>query len=245
MSYQPLDYMPTLHGDSYWLAEPQTGLLETLYRSEPNPDPVRIFEGTPFAAQASQSPVLFKLSPDGTFIDTLRQTPRALRGLLLATTAPHTGLLIQLQSLLQARFSQRRKALLRFYDPRVASYLLPTCEGTLEKRWLGPIEQIAWFGGTWSDEMAGRQRWHLLTRTETANNLPHEAPLALSDSQLQRLVDQGYEHFAWRWLQSHSGYSMAGLVTEIRAGIALGYKDEDSLSAWLGRSDITQGEQHA
>ena len=242
MSYQPSDYMPALHGDVYWLAEPQTGLLETLYRDEPDPDPVRIFEGTPFAAQASQSPVLFKLSTDGTLIDTLQRTPHALRGLLLATTAPPTSLLIQLQSLLQARFSQRRKALLRYYDPRVASYLLPTCNGAMEKRWLGPIDQIAWFGGTWSDEMRGYQKWHLLTRTETGNDLPPEAPLALSDSQLQRLLDQGYEHFAWRWLHSHPSWPVPRLITEIRAGIASGHKDEDSLSAWLDRLDIAQGE---
>ncbi|WP_022964112.1 DUF4123 domain-containing protein [Halopseudomonas pelagia] len=244
MSYQRMDQMPDLQGQLYWLAEPQKGLLETLYEHEPDPDPVQLFEDTSFAAQASQSPLLFKLSARGKLVPSLASDPQKLSGLLIATHAPRTALLDQLRGLLEARFLQGRKALLRYYDPRVASYLLPTCTGDLQARWLGPISEITWYGGTWADEAGGSEQWHRLTQVQQAEAKASSAPLSLNETQLQRLVDQGYEHFAWRWLASHKGYEMTQVLDWIKAGMAAGHTEQKSLNAWLDSQTMVQGEQH-
>ena len=205
---------------------------------------MQLFDDTAFSPQASQSPLLFTLAPGGRLITSLRDAPSALTGLLITTQAPRAQLLQQLRSLLEARFLQRRKALLRYYDPRVASYLLPTCNESLQPRWLGPINEIAWYGGTWADEFADGKQWHLLRQVQQPDANVSAMPLALNDAQLQRLVDQGYEHFAWRWLADHTGYAMAQTLDWIRTGIAAGHTDHNSLNAWLDSQTIVQGAQH-
>ena len=244
MSYQRMMRMPLLQCQSYWLADPQAGLLETLYECEPNPDPVQLFEGTPFAAQANQSPLLFTLSANNGLAASLGKDPQKLSGLLITTQAPRAALLDQLRGLLEARFLQGRKALLRYYDPRVASYLLPTCTGDLQARWLGPISEITWYGGTWVDEAEGNTQWHRLTHVQQAEIKVPSMPLSLNDAQLQRLVDQGYEHFAWRWLAGHKGYEMTQVLDWIKAGMAAGHTEQKSLNAWLDSQTMVQGEQH-
>ncbi|PKM29684.1 MAG: hypothetical protein CVV07_08230 [Gammaproteobacteria bacterium HGW-Gammaproteobacteria-11] len=244
MSYQRMAQMPLLQGHTYWLAEPQKGLLEKLYELEPNPDPVQLFEGTAFSPQASQSPLLFSLSASGGLASSLADNPNALTGLLITTQASRAQLLQQLRSLLEARFLQGRKALLRYYDPRVASYLLPTCSESLQPRWLGPINDIAWYGGTWADEFADGKQWHLLRHVQQPDAKIPATPLALNDTQLQRLVDQGYEHFAWRWLADNKGYAMAQTLDWIKTGIAAGHTEHNSLNAWLDSQTMAQGAQN-
>lgn len=236
--------MPLLEGHTYWLAEPQKGLLEHLYEHEPDPDPILLFEDTDFSAQASQSPLLFTLSGTGEFVRQLANDPDVLTGLFITTQASRTQLLQQLRILLEARFLQGRKALLRYYDPRVASYLLPTCSGSLQARWLGPINEIAWYGGTWDDEFEDGKQWHLLKHVEQPDAKVPSAPLTLNEAQLQRLVDQGYEHFAWRWLADNKGYAMAQTLDWIKTGIAVGHTEHDSLTAWLDSQTKVQGAQH-
>ncbi|WP_285275608.1 DUF4123 domain-containing protein [Halopseudomonas bauzanensis] len=243
MSYQRMPQLPPLQGRTYWLAEPQKGLLETLYALEPDPDPMPLFAGTPFAAQVSLSPLLFTLSAADGLTTQLAQAPQKLAGLLITTDESRDRLLQQLRSLLEARFLQGRKALLRYYDPRVASYLLPTCTGPLQARWLGPITDIAWYGGTWADEFADGKQWHRLRHMEQPDAKASPAPLALNDDQLQRLVDQGYEHFAWRWLVSHKGYEMTQVLDWIKAGMVAGHTEQKSLNAWLDSQAMLQGAQ--
>ena len=232
MTYQRTDVLPNMAGTIYWLAEPQKVLLEALYQVEPDPDPVNLFEGTSFSEQASQSPYLFSITAKGELVSSLMKEPRLFRGLLMTTVTPKTALVSHLQSLLEVRFQQQRKALLRYYDPRVASYLLPSCTDCMLPRWLGPINTLAWFGGTWMDEFEGTLRWHTMNQR---NNTEYDSsqPLVLSDEQLQRIVDQGLERFAYRWLNSHPGHDMVRILEKIRVGMAAGHREEGALTGWL------------
>lgn len=244
MSYEILAQMPPLQGQTYWLAEPQNGLLEKLYELETDPDPVQLFADTAFSAQASQSPLVFTLSASGGLVTQLADQPDVLSGLLISTGEPRTLLLQHLRGLLEARFLQGRKALLRFYDPRVASYLLPTCCGSLQERWLGPIDEIAWYGATWLDEASAGKRWHLLQHVEHPSSETPAVPLTIDDAQLQRLVDQGYERFAWQWIADKPGYGLEQVLDWIRTGIAAGHTKQDSLTAWLNSQAMLQGARH-
>ena len=114
---------------------------------EPDPDPIKLFEGTAFTPQASQSPILFSASPQGGLLEFLAANPQQFDGLLVTTDASKDELLGHLQCLLEGRFQQHRKALLRYYDPRVASYLLPSCTTDMLPL-VGPVNAFSWFGGT-------------------------------------------------------------------------------------------------
>lgn len=243
MIYQRMKVLSLTQGDIYWLAEPQTGLLERLYQLEPDPDPVRLFEGTAFSPQASQSPLLFSLSSIDGLVKSLMADPRMLAGLLIVTEASRKVLLSHLQSLLEARFQQHRRALLRYYDPRVASYLLAGCTDSMLPRWLGPVNALAWFGGTWADEYANNLSWQSLSWQ--GEKLPsQQQPLALSEEQLQRMVDQSLEQFAWEWLLDNPGHGMSQTMEWINAGIAAGHDEHRSLTAWLD-DRLKVGEHYA
>lgn len=242
MTYQRMDELPVPQDDIYWLAEPQEGLLEALYQLEPDPDPVRVFDGTAFSAQASQSPILFNVSVNGGLLESLAASPQQLRGLLVMADASRADLLGHLRSLLEVRFQQHRKALLRYYDPRVASYLLPRCTESMLPRWLGPVNAFVWFGGTWVDEYENHLSWQSLSWRGDRQFSQQHQPLALSEEQLQRMVDQGLERFAWEWLRSNPGNGMSLVMEWIRAGIAAGHDEHRSLTAWLdSRTQMTGG----
>lgn len=245
MRYQRSADMPELPGSLYWLAEPYPKMVQTLYECEPDPDPAKLFEQTPFAAQASQSPILFSLSPQGDLLQRLRGAPENLPGLLLSCHTGKAQLLQQLRSLLEARFLQGRKALLRYYDPRVASYLLPHCPEALQGRWLGPVAQVAWFGGTWVDTAKQQASWHVLTNEQPTASPQTEPPLVLTDDQLQQLVNQGYERFAWEWQSSRPQYAIEQVVSWVKSGVNAGHNEQDSLEAWLLNQAEMQGVQHA
>lgn len=242
MTYQRIKVLLPPQGDIYWLAEPQKGLLETLYQLEPDPDPVRLFEGTHFSAQASQSPLLLTISPSGGLVEFLSANPQQLGGLLVTTDASRADLLSHLRSLLEVRFQQHRKALLRYYDPRVASYLLPGCTESMLPRWLGPVNAFVWFGGTWVDESDNHLSWQSLSWKGDRKSKQQHQPLALNEGQLQRMVDQGLERFAWEWLRSNPGNGMSQVMEWIRSGIAAGHDEHGSLIAWLdGRTQMSGG----
>lgn len=243
MTYQRTEKLPAPQSDIYWLAEPQKGLLETIYQLEPDPDPVRIFEGTVFSAQANQSPILFNISPSGGLLELLTASPQQLSGLLVTTEVSRADLLGHLRSLLEVRFQQRRKALLRYYDPRVVSYLLPGCTESMLSRWLGPVNAFVWFGGTWADEYAKDLNWQALS-WKGERQSSQQQPLALSEAQLQRMVDQSLEQFAWEWLLTNPGYGMSQTMEWINAGIAAGHDEHKSLTAWLD-DRLKVGEHYA
>lgn len=239
MSYQRLARMPHLSGDIYWLAEPQPLLLATLYQEEPDPDPIRLFDGTVFSPQVNQSPILFRLVATGGLVDRLKRDPACLAGLLITSATPRDEVVYHLRSLLEVRF-QQRQLLLRYYDPRVASYLLPTCTGVMQPRWMGPLDQIVWFGGTWADELEGAQRWHVLTNEQDRRTTELDTPLILGEEQLQRMRKQGLEHFAWRWIQDHPGHGMVQVLDWIESGLAAGHDEEISLNSWLAGRVLSQ-----
>ena len=245
MTYHRTEKLPVVQGDIYWLAEPQKGLLEGLYQMEPDPDPIRVFEGTAFAPQASQSPILFSASPQGGLLEFLAANPQQFDGLLVTTDASKDELLGHLQCLLEGRFQQHRKALLRYYDPRVASYLLPSCTTDMLPRWLGPVNAFSWFGGTWADEVEGNLNWHSLSWSDSPRSRQQHTSLTLTEEQVHRMVDQGLERFAWDWLRNKPGKKMGQVMEWITAGIAAGHDEHGSLTAWLNSQAPTMGEHYA
>ena len=245
MSVTQYSALPKLLPRIYWLAETSTSQLAEVYRLEPDPNPVALFDNTCFVDQREQGPKLFSLSADGQMVAALLAQPEAFKGLLLITPHPVEQLIQQLQGMLSVTFSHNRKALLRFYDPLVASYLFSALNVHQLPRWLGPIQELFWYGGTWSDIASQGNAWLGLSQTETQASWPDQPELILTDAQERALARQSMEKFAYDWLVRHPGDSFDELLTRIQHGIASGQDEEASLTAWLqqtaSQSKGTQG----
>ncbi|AQZ93484.1 DUF4123 domain-containing protein [Halopseudomonas phragmitis] len=225
--------LPLIAGPLYWLAEPQEGLMESVYQHEPDPSPEYLFDQTPWSRLREQGPLLFRLSERGGLLAALREDPGRLNGILLIGSSSPDEVLSHLRALLHVDFGQQRKAIMRYYDPVVASYLWPAVSSEELPRWMGPLRQIFWFGGTWADRAEQSLSWHEVLQVsakETSAGLP---VFNLSESQQTALARQGVERFAFDWLNNHSAEPFARLIRRIEQGLAVGHDEQDTLSAWL------------
>lgn len=114
--------LQAIFGQPYLLVERSDDLLQRAYRLEPQPEPEPLFTDTELAAHQDDGPLLLRLSPGSALFDAYSKAPGDWPGLLLSTIQPASTVLAHLRRLLIVGFGERRKALLRYYDPRVASY---------------------------------------------------------------------------------------------------------------------------
>ena len=235
--------LPSFTEATYWLAEPQPELLEMVYQHEAEPDPYYLFARTPLAGLQEQGPVLISLSAHSSLLGYLREAPARFQGLLLITPAEPRVLLSHLQTLLEVGFDSQRKALLRYYDPVVASYFWPSIEADEAATWMSSIQQIFWYGGTWAAKAEGKLQWHELTQPQTTEASVHTRRRVLSTKQQQALINQNIEQFAFDWLQVNPSVPFPEVMARIHAGIAAGHDERTSLTAWLDNRNKYKMEQ--
>lgn len=225
--------LPSLAETTYWITDPQPGLLEIVYQHEIEPDPSFLFARTPLAELRNHGPILVRLSAQSSLLRFLKEAPDRFKGLLITTQADRSILLEHLQALLQVKFDLQRRALLRYYDPVVASYFWPSIEADETATWMGPIQKIVWYGGTWANKVERKLRWYELEQPHPANASIHTGCYVLSTKQQQALVNQNIEQFAFDWLRLNSPVPFSELMGQIHAGMAAGHEDQASLTAWL------------
>ncbi|PAU60432.1 DUF4123 domain-containing protein [Pseudomonas indica] len=224
---------PSLTPPLYLLLEHDDDLLQRVYEQEPSAVPQRLFANTELDAHRDQGPLLVPLSTDDALLAAYRSAPSDWPGILLACDRPEAELLEHLQRLLIVRFDGNRKALLRYYDPRVASYFFPACDVQSSPAWLGPIRQVAWHGGTWADSAADEATWHCLNNPEAANATPMTAPMPLDDRQTRALERQQLERFVYDWQQRHPQQPFTLAWVWLHQGLAVGFDEYDDLTAYL------------
>ena len=223
--------LQAIFGQPYLLVERSDDLLQRAYRLEPQPEPEPLFTDTELAAHQDDGPLLLRLSPGSALFDAYSKAPGDWPGLLLSTIQPASTVLAHLRRLLIVGFGERRKALLRYYDPRVASYFFPACAAESSTTWLGPIHQLNWHGGTWRDAAQGLSQWHQLTHPETRTTPP--VPLQLSARQSRAIEHQQLERFTYEWQQARKGVSFDQAWDYLQQGLACGFDEHDSLHAYL------------
>src|SRR5690554_5366159 len=124
------------------------GLPKRLYQWGDQPDPLRLFDETELAGYSAQSPLLVSAEHNPRLIRAFNDEPGNWPGLLLATPHPLPLVLRHLRHILIIGFAGQRKGVLRYYNPRTASYFFPAQPVELAAL-LGPIQQLSWHGGTW------------------------------------------------------------------------------------------------
>lgn len=229
----------------HWLLlESTEHLLPELYRLGENPDPIRLFDSTELSTCEEESPLLINAQANPSLLATIQREPLAWPGLQLETTGETEGLLSHLRHILFIRFDQERRGVLRYSRPSTASYLFPCCNVETLPIWLGPIQRLSWYGGTWHERADGREAWHHLENqhaTRWRSGSPaHE--LHLNTTQEQALQRQQGEHFLYQWWERQNDIRFDTAWTYMTAGMQCGFVSTDSLSTYL---DLRHTNSHA
>lgn len=231
MSVQILAGLPDLSNPLFMLLELDEPLLQRIYQLEPDPRPEALFTDTELSAHLEQGPWLIQLTPDSPWLSDYRQTPERWPGLLLSCAEPVRELLTHLREMLIVQFEGKRKGILRYYDPQVASYLFPATETVIS--WLGPIEQLLWHGSTWADRSENISHWRSLRSESASPGAQPNGALTLDKKQIVALERQQLEAFAYkRWI-AHSDSGFSQISDYLQQGITAGFEDEQSLNAYL------------
>lgn len=190
-----------------------------------------LFEGTEWHALREQGPALIDLRSCPALAEQSQRDVQLWRGLVLGSGASASTLLAHLRRMLTVSFGLHHRALLSYYNPNTASYFFDACDAGELSRWLGPINQLCWFGGTWADRAIGSQGWQRLSNPRLAGS-PLAIEEALSPRQEARLQTCLLEQHCWQWSQS-TGTDYLTLWAHMKEGLALGFSERPVLDGWL------------
>ncbi|MBC3270572.1 MULTISPECIES: DUF4123 domain-containing protein [Pseudomonas] len=191
----------------------------------------RLFDGTEFQPLSEHGPVLVDLRESPALTALCLRDPNTWRGLLLISEVAAQPLLQHLQRMLTVSFGLNHRALLSYYNRQTASYFFDACDAVELSRWLGPIRQLRWFGGTWADRAIGSQGWQQLCNPRLAVE-PLGIEQSLTRRQRERLQTCLLEQHIWRWCQAlETDY--AAIRAHAQQGLALGFSDRAILDGWL------------
>jgi len=217
---------------TYLLLDFTPKLSEQLYQYSPSPAFVTLFQDTELHELSAQSPVLVPVSLEQDLYQSFAQTPERWPGLLLQSNATQPELLASLRRALLVRFDGIRRAVLRYYDPRVTSYFLPACTAEDLRNWFKPIQRIVWHGATWAGESVHGKRWHTVHNPPQVSKHSREGDPCLTEQQEQALSRLDCERFVWSWCQTgHTGFATAS--RHLEEGLSLGVEDSEILAEFL------------
>lgn len=190
-----------------------------------------LFEGTEWHGLREQGPALVELSDSPALVEFCYAEPHAWQGLLLFSEAAPDRLLAHLRRMLTVTLGLHHRALLSYYNPHCASYFFDACDAEALSRWLGPISQLRWFGGTWADRAIGCQGWQQLLNPGLAVT-PLAFEESLSPGQREKLQTCLLEQHIWHWSRS-TGTDYNRLWSHVQEGLALGFSERPVLDGWL------------
>ncbi|RON58405.1 DUF4123 domain-containing protein [Pseudomonas frederiksbergensis] len=190
-----------------------------------------LFEGTEWHALRERGPALVDVRDSPALLERCYREPHAWQGLLLFSEASAAVLLEHLRRMLTVTLGLHHRALLSYYNPHCASYFFDACDAEELSRWLGPISQLRWFGGTWADRAIGSQGWQQLLNPGLAvSPLAFEENLSLR--QREKLQTCLLEQHAWHWSRS-TGTDYNRLWSHVQEGLVLGFSERPVLDDWL------------
>ncbi|SED31500.1 DUF4123 domain-containing protein [Pseudomonas migulae] len=190
-----------------------------------------LFEDTELHALRKDGPILIDLRSCPVLAESCYSQTQVWRGLLVVSEASSSQLLEHLRRMLTVTIGLHHRALLSYYNPNTASYFFDACDALELSRWLGPISQLHWFGGTWADRAIGSQGWQQLLNPELAVS-PLAVEESLSARQREKLQTCLLEQHAWHWSQS-TGTDYHRLWAHVQEGLMLGFSERPVLDGWL------------
>lgn len=226
------EVLPPQPLSSYLLLEHQPDLPETLYRLAAAPQIIYLYQNTALQELMLQGPVLLPLASRSPIYQAYTEKPGNKPGLLLFSDSPLPEVLSCLRHRLIVRFESIRRAIFRYYDPRVASYFFPACTTADMNTWFNPFHSIIWHGGTWADAAEQQLQWHSVVHYPEETPRPPPGELLLTDLQEKALSQMASERFVWNWCLQNSIPFRDGLAY-LNEGFSLGLTDSEVLIDYL------------
>ncbi|WP_085711238.1 MULTISPECIES: DUF4123 domain-containing protein [unclassified Pseudomonas] len=192
---------------------------------------LELFDGTEFQPVSEQGPLLIDLRDCPVLSALCHTDPHTWCGLLLGSDATIESLRAHLQRMLTVSVGLNHRALLNYYDRQTASYFFDACDARQLSCWLGPINWLRWFGGTWADRASGSLGWQQL-RNPGLDVEPLMIEQGLTRHQRERLHRCLLEQHIWRWSQS-TGTDYRTLCSHVEQGLTLGFSERAVLDDWL------------
>lgn len=225
----------TIGMQRWFLFEYTDELLQKLYQLGDNPEPQLLFEGTTLGPYADQGPMLVSADANPAIAAAVNDIPADWPGLSIDSSHSLDELLKHLRQILFIGFDGQRKGVLRYSNPRTASYFFPACTVDDLPTWLGPIQTLAWYGATWRISASEQARWYRAENLQAEQWQPTTEPLLLhlSDEQSQALRCQQTERFLFQWWEQQSALSFPQAWDYLKEGMASDFVSADSLSAYL------------
>ncbi|MCU1763851.1 DUF4123 domain-containing protein [Pseudomonas sp. 14P_8.1_Bac3] len=190
-----------------------------------------LFEDTELQALREDGPALIDLRTCPALAESCYSQTQVWRGLLIVSEASSSQLLEHLRRMLTVTIGLHHRAVLSYYNPNTASYFFDACDALELSRWLGPINRLHWFGGTWADRAIGSQGWQHLLNPELAVS-PLAVEESLSPRQREKLQTCLLEQHAWHWNQA-TGTDYHRLWAHVQEGLMLGFRERPVLDGWL------------
>lgn len=220
----------------WFLFEYSDELLQKIYQLGENPEPQLLFEGTELGPYADQSPILVGADANPSISAAVNDVPEDWPGLVIESNRPQDMLLKHLRHILFIGFDGVRKGVLRYSNPRTASYFFPACTQQDLFLWLGPIHALAWCGATWRTSATEQARWQRVENPAAAQweAALEPALLYLNDEQSLALRCQQTERFLYQWWATQSILSFPQAWDFLQEGMASGFVSAESLITYLG-----------
>lgn len=209
-------------------------LPKRLYQRGDQPDPLRLFDETELASYSAQSPLLVRAEHNPKVLRAFHDEPDDWPGLLLTTPHPLPLLLQQLRHILIIGFDGQRKGVLRYYNPRTASYFFPAQPVELAA-WFGPIQQLSWHGGTWRDEAEKTVQLHTMTNSSASDWRPEAncQTFHIGSEHAEALQRQQAERFLYQWWSQQPTLSFSQAWDWLEEGRRFGLLSSDALNSYL------------
>lgn len=191
------------HALSCWLVidrYPET--LERIYQLEPSPQLTYLFHETKYASLDEYSPLVVRIERGSALWHAYSQQQDAAvsQGVLIMSEETEQAVLKHLRQRIELHFYGSRKALFRFYDPCIASVFF-SADSAID-RWLGPLERVVWYGGTWVQIAEHGNRWYSCVgqphQQRTEAQYKDEEPYKLSPSQEKAMENFVLVQAVWR-----------------------------------------------
>ncbi|MCI8210595.1 hypothetical protein AUC61_13725 [Pseudomonas sp. S25] len=219
--------------NTWILLERTKSVLAQLYKKVGAPKLSMLFDTTELAAYTEQSPILVTTDETSDLLKAVQQAPEDWPGLIIQSEQPTVAVLAHLRQILLVRFGGRGRGVLRYSNPLTASYFFPSCQTDALKYWLGPINHLSWYGGTWADRALDASSWRNIENPEAQSWEPTAHEAALDSHQQHALQCQQRDHFLYRWWLKQSDLCYSRGQQWLHEGLDYGFTKVDSLEHYL------------
>ncbi|MBZ5488996.1 DUF4123 domain-containing protein [Halomonas aquamarina] len=232
LSASRIDDIEPNHALPCWLVvDRYPGILERIYQLEPSPQLAFLFHETKYASLEEYSPLVVRIERGSALWHAYSQQQDTAfsQGVLIMSEATEQAVLKYLRQRLEIHFYGSRKALFRFYDSCIASVFF-SADSVID-RWLGPLERVVWFGGTWVQIAEHGKQWYSCVgqphQQLVEGQYQDEEPYKLSPSQEQAMENFVLVQAVWRkWskqkrAKASSGEDITYFVQRVSASMRL------------------------